>query len=118
MGQDNRLIPGTAPTTATAATATATLAAMTASSTASPAGALFAWPGLIHRQGAAFQVFARHALNGRLRAFRCGHGDESKPARAASGTVGHEIDFTHRAEGDEGVLQIVFRHLEGKIPHE
>ena len=49
MGQDNRLIPGTAPTTATAATATATLAAMTASSTASPAGALFARPGLVHR---------------------------------------------------------------------
>jgi hypothetical protein len=93
-----------------ATTAAATIA-VTAPPPASSAGALFARPGLIDRQGAALYVFASHALNGRLRAFRRGHGHEGKPARSPGGAIGHEIDLTHRTEGDEKILQIVFRDV-------
>jgi hypothetical protein len=93
-----------------AATAAATVA-VPAPSPPTPTVALFAWPSLVNGQGAALYVFASHALNGRLRAFRRGHGHEGKPARSPGGAIGHEIDLTHRTEGDEKILQIVFRDV-------
>ena len=90
---------------------------MTATATATTA-ALFARSGFIDGECAAFHVFAGHALNGRLRAFWRSHGHKGKAARAAGGTVGHEIDLTYRAEWDEEILQIVFGDIEGEIPHE
>jgi len=100
-----------------ATTATITVAAATTAATAA-AAAFFARPGFVDRERAAFQIFACHALYGRLRPFRGGHSDKGKAARAAGGTVGHEVDLTYRAEGDESVLQIVFCDLEGQVPHE
>ena len=120
---DHHLIPGTLAAAAaatipvtTAPAAAAATAAATATATAT--AALFTRPGFVDSKRAAFHVFAGHALNSRLRAFGRGHGDKGKSARAASGTVGHEIDLIHRTEGDEKVLQIVFGDIKGEIPHE
>ena len=110
----NDLIPGTL---AAAAAATITVTAAPAAATTATT-ALFARPGFVDSERAAFHVLAGHAFNGRLRPFGRGHGDKGKAARAAGGTVGHEIHLIHRAEGDEKILQIVFGDIKGEIPHE
>lgn len=110
------LIPGALAATA-ALTVAVPAAPAAAATTTSSSAALFARPSFIDGKGAAFHVFAGHALDSRLRAFGRGHGHKGKAARAAGRTVGHEIDLIHRAEWDEKILQIVFGDIEGKIPH-
>ena len=113
----NRLIARTLAASA-AATIPVTTAPAAAAATATTTAALFTRSGFVDGECAAFHVFAGHAFNGRLRPFGRGHGDKGEAARAAGGTVGHEIDLIHRAEWDEKILQIVFGDIEGEIPHE
>jgi hypothetical protein len=111
---DPLLVSGTRRT----ATAAAAAAIAIAAPAAATAGAFFARAGFVYSQGAAFQVFAGQAGNGRLRAFRRGHANEGKAARTARGAVGHEIDLINRTAGCEEILQIVFGDVEGQIPDE
>jgi len=100
----------TAATTATAA-ATATTAATTAGRT------LFTRTGDIDSQGTTVDFFAVEAFDGFLRIFRGGHGNEAEAAGATGHTIHHQVCFDDRAESREGILQVVFSHVEGKIPY-
>src|ERR1019366_9462821 len=105
-------------TIATAATGTATApAAATITAAATAAGALFARPGDVNRQGASAQLFAIQCVDGLLRLLRRVHGDEGEPARTAGCPVHHQVGFDDRAVGRKGVLQVVFSDVEGKIPN-
>src|SRR5580658_1411109 len=70
---------------ATAATATAVLTAFAATTW----GALFAGTGDVNGQGASVDGLAVHGLDGLVCLFRRAHGDETKSAGTARGTVHH-----------------------------
>src|SRR5947209_298525 len=108
-------VPGMWPP---AAASSAPAIAVTAATSASSAAAFFARPRFIDGETAPFQIFPGSALDCGLSPFRSGHSDKRETARAAGGTVRHQIYICYRAESGKKILQIVFRYLKGKIPHE
>jgi hypothetical protein len=102
---------------AIAATATATAAttvfATTTATTAS--GAFFTWSGNVYRQIATVELLAVHGFNGLLRLFGRAHGNKAETAGAASRSVHHQIRLNDRSVRGKGVLQIVFRGIEGEV---
>lgn len=100
------------------ATVSATATAATLTSAAAAPGTLFAWAGDIDAEGAPAEFFAVHAVNRLLRLLRRTHGDEGKPARPAGGPVGDKVGFDDSAVHREGILQVVLRDFEVKVPNE
>ena len=98
------------------ATAAATAAAKFATTTAS-ARALFARASDVDGEGAAVQLRAIQGINGLLRLFRRAHRDEAEPTRFTRYAVHQQVGLDDRAVGREGVLEIVFGGVEGKIPN-
>src|ERR1700690_983209 len=106
------------PTAAAAAAAAAAAKVTTRTATAAAATrTLFARAGNVDRQGAAIQLRAVQRGNGLLRLFRRAHGDEAEASGTAADAVHHQVGFRDRAVRREGVLQVVFRGVEGKIPY-
>src|SRR4030095_16868654 len=68
-------------------------------------------------EGAAVHVLAVHGRDGFLRLFGRAHGHEAKAARAAGHSLHHQVGFDHRAVRREGVLQVVFSGVEGKVSY-
>jgi len=77
--------------------------------------ALFARSGDIDRNGAPVNRFAAHGLDGFRGLFGRAHSDETEPARTTGGPIHYEVGFNDGAVGCEGILQIVFGGVEGKI---
>jgi hypothetical protein len=107
----NLLAIVTAPVTATTTTATATVL------TTSARRAFF--PGLRYVDGyaAATQIRAIHSGDGFLRFFACAHGDEGEAAWPIGHPVHHQIRLGYSAVNGKGVIEIVFRGVEGKISY-
>src|SRR5258706_4410585 len=101
------------PTTAAAAAGTA--AVFTTTAAAAAGRAFFTRLGDVDREGAAIQLRAVQGGNGFLRFFSRAHGDETETARTAAHAVHHQVRFPDRAVRREGVLQVVFSGIEGKI---
>ena len=100
----------TAPTTAAVAAATST------ATTATAARAFFPRPRNIDRQRSPAQFLAIQSVNGLLGLFRAAHGDETKTPGTTGRPVHHEVGFHDRSMCREGILQVVFCDVEGKIP--
>jgi hypothetical protein len=105
----------TAATTAAAAVIT-TRAAATAA-TAAATRAIFARACDVHRQGASVDFFAVERFDGFLGLFGCAHCDEAKTTRTSAHAIHHQVGLHDRAVRREGVVQIVFRGVEGKISY-
>lgn len=86
--------------------------------TTATGGTLLARASLIHRQGAAFPIFAVQGLDGGLRAFLCVHGNESEAAGASGFLIHHDMDLVYRAVLGKHVPEVVFGDLKGKISNE
>ena len=84
-------------------------------STTTAAGPLFAGTGDVYREIASVHVCAVHGAHGFLRFLIGAHGYESESAGPAAGAVHHEVGLEHGAVCGEGVLQIIFGCVEGKI---
>jgi hypothetical protein len=93
---------------------TPTTAAATASKTAT--AALFTRPGDVHCEIASMKIGSVQRLNGRLRCFIRGHGEEGKASGAATEFIQHQIDFDYGTVLGKQILKIVFGHVEGEIP--
>ncbi len=107
----------TPATPAATATATATVAAATSTATTATAARTFlTGPRNINRQGAPAQFLAIESVNGLLGLFRAAHGDEAETPRTSGRPVHHEVGFHDCAMCREGILQVVFSDVEGKIP--
>jgi hypothetical protein len=102
--------------TAVSTTTTATAASAVLGTTGA-GSALFTRAGDVHGQGAAVNGLAVQRGNGVRRFLVRAHGDESKPAGTASGTVHHQIGFDDSAMCGKGVLQVVFGGFAGKISY-
>src|SRR5208282_3665274 len=84
--------------------------------TAAAAGrTLFAGLGGIDGEGAAVNGLAVEGGGGFLGLLGGAHGDEGEPAGTAGGPVHHQVGFQDGAMGGEGVLQVVFCGVEGKV---
>src|SRR5215469_317764 len=104
-------------TVATAAARTAAAAAEFTASAAAAAGAFFSRARDVDREGASVQLLAVHGFNGLLGFLWRTHGDEGEAAGAAAHSIHHQVGFNDRAVRREGVLQIVFSGVEGKVSH-
>ena len=102
----------------TAATTTAAVAAAAAATTPSASSRL-ALLGLVHTDRSSIQLGAVELLDRRLGIRIGSHLDESKAARAASVTVGHDAGTRH---GPAVLLerrdQIIFLRVPGQVAHE
>ena len=104
---------------ATAAARTAAAAAKFTTRTATAAAcAFFARARDVYRESAPIQLLAVHGFDGLLGFFGRTHGDEGEAARAAAHSIHHQVGFNDRAVRREGVLQIVFSGVEGKVSYE
>ena len=72
------------------------------------AGTLLFGASLVDREAATVEGRTVQGINGFLRVFGRGHGDESEAARAPRGAVGHEGRLGDGAVRREGVLQVIF----------
>ena len=88
-----------------------------ASAAEAASGALFPRTSFIDGQIATIEVCSVQSVNRFLRFFGRTHGDETEASRAASHPVRHEAGFRNGAMGGEGVLQVVFGGVEGKISY-
>jgi hypothetical protein len=97
---------------------TSAAAAIFAVATAAAWGAFFTRLGNIDGEGASAHILAVQGISRLLRLLVRAHGHESK----AAGTIGHAIHyqggFADRAVRGEGVSQVIFSGVEGKIPDE
>ena len=81
------------------------------------AGPLFAGPRDVDGNGASAQIFAVQGVDGFLRLLGRAHGHEAESARPTRGTIHHQVGFHHRAVRRKGILKIVFRNVETKVPY-
>src|SRR6266568_8897387 len=110
-----RTSPDNRALTLVAITATATSAAKFATATAASARTLFARASDVDGEGAAVQLRAIQGVDGLLRLFRRAHRDEAEPTRFTRYAVHQQVGLDDRAVGREGVLEIVFGGVEGKV---
>jgi hypothetical protein len=80
--------------------------------------AVFARSCLIDGQAATIEVSAVQGVDSGFSLRLVGHGNETKAAGTSAFAIGDQIGFSDRAVGTKGVLQIVFRGVEGKISYE
>jgi len=111
----NRLI--TTATAGPAVFATTTAAAAVFTTTAAAGGrSFFTRLGNIYGEGASAHILAIQGIRGLLRFLVGAHGHETK----AAGTIGHaihdEAGVRDRAMRGEGVSQVIFSGVEGKVP--
>src|SRR6185503_5271831 len=102
---------------ATAAAATAAAAVFAPATATTTRRAVFARASDVDGQGATIQLGAIHRRDGLLGLLGRTHGDKSETARTAAHAVHHQVGFDDRAVRREGVLQIVFRGIEGEVPY-
>src|SRR6266568_5143381 len=110
-----RTSPDNRALTLVAITATATSAAKFATATAASARTLFARASDVDGEGAAVQLRAIQGVDGLLRLFGRAHRDEAEPTRFTRHAVHHQVGLDDRPVRREGVLEIVFGGVEGKI---
>jgi len=92
---------------ATSAARTAATAGPTGPvTTPEAAGALLAGPGLIHRQGAAAELFAVQSGDGRLRLGLARHLHKPEAARLAAELVLDDGGGAYLTKGREGLVQL------------
>ena len=97
------------------ATATATSAAELATTASASARTLLARASDVDGERPAVQLRAIQGVDGLLGLFGRAHGDESEPTRFARHAVHHQVGLDDRPVRREGVLEIVFGGVEGKI---
>ena len=97
--------------------AVATTAKFTTTTTAA-ARTFLTRAGNVDGQGTTAKVLAIQAVNGFLRLFRRAHGHKSEAARAVGGAIHHQVGFSDAAKRREGVLQVIFGSVEGKVSNE
>jgi hypothetical protein len=107
-----RSIPFPSATTTPAA---AEFASATTPATAS--GAFFPRPGDIDRQSTACQLFAMQRIDGFLGFLGRTHSYKTETAGASRGSVHHQIGLDNRAVRGKGILQVIFRDAETKVPY-
>src|SRR5579862_771047 len=81
-------------------------------------GALRFGASFVHGDAPVAQLRAVQSGNGILRLFGRAHRDETKAAWPAGSAVDHQVSFRNGAMRGEGVLEIVFGCIEGKVPNE
>ena len=96
----------------------ATVATVFTPSATAAGRALFARARDIDRQRATSQFFTMEGVDGFLGLFGRAHRNKAKPAWPACGAIHHEIGLNDRAVRREGVLQVVLRDVETKVPYE
>lgn len=90
----------------------------TATAAAAATRTFLARAGDVHGQIATVQIGTIHSGEGFLSLLIAAHRNETEPARAASGSIDHQVRFKNGSVRRERVLQVIFSGVEGEISDE